>query len=271
MNLLQRMTGSRSPKLERPLKALTGYLLQGSGFSEWLQVRRSNYRIPFFCRSNVALTLWVNPDVIDRAEEFAFECLKPGDTLIDVGANIGCVTAAGALAVDESGRVLSIEAHPRTFAHLQKTVELNRFSNVTTLNIAVGLEPGTVSFTDERRKDDNNRVSLSGGSLQVPCHRLSDLVQQHGLSRIALLKIDVEGFEMQVLRGAAEILNRVECLYVEVLEHTLQRFGGSSAELFTFLQDQGFTCFRFINDPDNIVAFADAARAQRWQSELMPV
>lgn len=271
MNLLQRIARSNSPKLERPFRALSGYLLQNAGLSERFHLRRSQYAVPFFARSNVALTLWVNPSVVDPAEEFVYDFLKPGDTFVDVGANIGCVTAAGALATGHGGRVLAIEAHPRTFQYLRKTVAVNHFQNVTMLNVAVGAEKGVLRFSDEKRKDDNNCVSPDQSrGLEVPCVPLGDILQEHQIDRISLLKIDVEGFEMQVLRGAGATLDRVDCLYVEVLEHTLARFGSSSKELISFLKARGFRCFRFRNDDSNVVAFSPRVSIARWQDEILP-
>lgn len=272
MNLLQRIIGSESPKLEKPLKAFAGYLLQGSGLSDRIHLKRSQYTVPFFAKSNVALTLFVNPDFIDRAEEFVYDFLKSGDTLIDVGANIGCVTAAGSLAVGDSGRVFSIEPHPQTFLHLQQTVQINHCTNVICLNVALGEDTGVVRFTDEKRKDDNNRVSLdSSAGMQVPCVTLASLIDEHRLARVAMLKIDVEGFEMHVLRGAESVLNRVDCLYVEVLEHTLQKFGSSGAELIGLLRSHGFSCYHFKDDRSNVVAFAGHVSSGKWQKELVAV
>ena len=127
----------------------------------------------------MALTLWVNPSVIDRAEEFVYGFLKPGDTFIDVGANIGCVTAAGSLAVGENGAVFSVEPHPQTFKYLQKTVELNNCRNVKIFNTALGAEAGVVNFSDERRKDDSNCVAKNSASgIRVPCTTLASLVEE---------------------------------------------------------------------------------------------
>ena len=272
MNLLQKIARSDSPKLERPFKALWGYFLQGTGLSERMTLRRSQYTVPFFARSNMALTLWVNPNVVDRAEEFVYDFLKPGDTLIDVGANIGCVTAAGSLAVGDGGQVLSIEPHPQTFKHLQKTVAINHCSNVQCLNVALGSEVGVLNFTDEPRKDDNNCVSLNSDSgITVPCVTLSSLVDEHVTSRIAVMKIDVEGFEMHVLQGATSILNRVDSIYIEVLEHMLQKFDSSSAAVFELLQSHGFRCFFFKDDRSNVVAFADHVPLREWQRELVAI
>jgi len=272
MNLLQKFAHSESPKLKRPFRAIWGYALQNSGFSEHIQMKRSQYTVPFFAKSNMALTLWVDPNHVDRAEEFVYDFLKPGDTFIDVGANIGCVTASGSLAVGETGHVFSVEPHPQTFKHLQKTIAINQCTNVTSLNMALGAVAGIVNFTDERRKDDNNCVALNAESgIKVPCGTLTSLVNEHSISRIAVMKIDVEGFEMHVLRGAEAILHKVDSIYIEVLEHTLQKFGSCSAEVFKLLQSQGFRCFYFKDDRSNVVAFAQHVAVGSWRSELVPI
>ncbi len=228
--------------------------------------------MPFFSRSNVALTLWVDTQVIDPVEEFAVEYLTEGDTFIDVGANIGCVTAAGSVTVGASGCVYAIEAHPRTFSYLQKTVSLNNATNVSCINVALGATEGKVCFTDERRKDDNNRVSQDGSSgLEVPCVPLHSLVRANSIDRIALLKIDVEGFEMHVLRGAESILPQVDCMYIEVLDHTLRKFGSSAEEVMDFVRSQGFELYRFRKDDMNIVAVSPRAKSRRVFQELKPL
>lgn len=272
MNLLQKMVRSNSPKLEHPIRAMAGYVLQNVGLSERLRLQRSGYQVPFFSRSNVALTLWVDTEVIDPVEEFVVEYLSAGDVLVDVGANIGCVTAAGSVTVGPRGKVIAIEAHPRTFACLQKTVAINRADNVTCLNVALGATEGTVCFTDERRKDDNNRVIPGGSSgLEVPCLPLTTVVQSHGIDRISLLKIDVEGFEMQVLRGAESILARTDCICIELLDHTLRKFGSSADQVKAYLRAQGFQLFRFRSDEMNVAAVSPRAMSRRVVSELKPL
>jgi FkbM family methyltransferase len=272
MNLLQKIIRSDSPKLKQPFRALCGYALQNSGCSERIRLKRAQYTVPFFAKSNMALTLWVDPDVVDRAEEFIDSVLKPGDTLIDVGANIGCVTIAGSIAVGEKGRVFSVEPHPRTYQHLQKTVAINHCRNVTTLNVALGSKSGVVNFTDERRRDETNHVAVgSDYGIEVPCIPLSSLVEQYSISRISALKIDVEGFEMHVLGGAEAILNRVDCICIEALDHTLQKFESSADSVLSFLRSHRFRCFYFKDDRNNIIGFAPHVPLNDLQKDLTAI
>ena len=268
----RRLVKSDSPKLRRPIKALAGYLLQRSGLSELLRISRGNYKVPFFGKSNVALTLWVDPEYVDRAEEFVTSYLSKGDLLVDAGANIGCISLAGSRVVGDGGRVIAVEAHPRTFRYLKTTVEDNGCKNIECLNVALGSDAGFLEITDEQRRDDSNRVLLDGESgITVRCERLSDIFSEYGVGHVNLLKIDVEGFELQVLRGAEPILDRVDCIYVEVLDHRLRDFGASSVELLALLRVHGFQCFYFEDDRCNVVALAKAASIADWRNRLTTV
>jgi hypothetical protein len=82
-----------------------------------------------------------------------------------------------------------------------------------------------------------------------------------------LLKIDVEGFGMQVLRGADAILDRVDCIYIEVLEHTLRKFEASTSDVLALLKSHGFKCYYFKDDRSNVVAVTDKEQRGSLESE----
>ncbi len=137
-----------------------------------------------------------------------------------------------------TGHVTGIEAHPRTFRFLEENVLLNKSSNVTVIHSAAGDETGTVRFSDSRY-DDMNQVDH--GSLEVPIHRLDDLVSTR--EPIALLKVDVEGYERHVFRGAPRLLAKAVCVYFEVGEKMCAEFGYTPKEIITDIKNQGFHLF----------------------------
>jgi FkbM family methyltransferase len=173
-----------------------------------------------------------------EALDFFSRYLRAGDKVIDVGANIGDVTQVSSLAVGSSGRVWSIEPHPKIFRYLQGNLALNRTTNVVAINTAVGEFQGELKFGNQRR-DDMNKVG--GGDIKVRVRQLDDVVEDGG--PFALLKIDVEGYELFVLRGGRSVLERSECVYVEVSENLFGTFGYKVADLFTFLESEGFLLF----------------------------
>jgi FkbM family methyltransferase len=183
--------------------------------------------------------LWVSPE--RRTEDLEFFCayLKPGDRVIDVGANIGDTVLTSAMQVGPNGRVWAIEPHPRTYSYLLSNLELNHVNNVETINCAVGTSSGEVLFADDRR-DDMNRVGV--GSLTVGLQRLDDLVKCR--DRIALLKVDVEGYEKPVFDGAAEIFAKTCSIYFEVSKRHFSWFGYKMSDVLELLKSRGFLLFR---------------------------
>jgi len=269
MPLLNRLLRSDSPKLARPAKGLLGFLIQQSRLFQHLRIRRDGYLLPFYSGSNVALTYWTVPELVDPTEAFVRSLLRPGDAFVDVGANVGTISALAAGLVGEAGRVVAIEPHPRTFAYLQRTIAANELTNVVCLQRACGAAPGVVGLTDQRRKDDNNRVDETGSGRAVQMVTLGSVLRDLSLDTVSLLKIDVEGFEGEVLRGLGSEASRVAALYVEVIEANAHRFGDSVSALTTMLHALGFACFRNAADSTNLVALSNvdqlaAVGAEAW-------
>ncbi|MGA2887234.1 MAG: FkbM family methyltransferase [Terracidiphilus sp.] len=133
--------------------------------------------------------------------------------VIDVGANMGVHTVPLAKELARQGRsMLAFEPQPVIFQQLCANLALNGLMNVQAFPYACGSKPGVVSFTapDYRREGNFGGVSMSaqGGIFSVvtaPCHPLDEIVQE---AQVALIKIDVEGFELEVLKGAKDVVAR---------------------------------------------------------------
>lgn len=258
MKLVQRIFRSDSTKLRHPLRAAAGYAMQRTGLSGFLALTRTGYRIPFHANSNLALTLWADPEWDDPAERFAAAFLTPGDIVIDAGANIGTFSSMAATCVGMHGAVHAIEAHPDTFESLRKTIALNRFGNVQCHNLALTAHTGMARISNLGRKDDNNHLvteaHAGAAGVEVRAMTLADLACQFGLERIDLLKIDVEGHEISVLEGLGSHAGQVQCVHVEALDRTLARYGRKLADLRDWFIANGFSLWRMRGDADNLVA-----------------
>lgn len=130
--------------------------------------------------------------------------LRPGMSVIDVGANIGIHTLAMAAAVGPDGRVYAFEPGGESYGALVDNIELNGFSTVIPQRIALGREDGEMTLLDH---PDASRRSLAarGTGERVQVKRLDDAIPSDA-SPISLLKIDTEGADGLVLEGAARIL-----------------------------------------------------------------
>jgi FkbM family methyltransferase len=142
----------------------------------------------------------------EREQTALFEQLiRPGDTVLDVGANIGYYTLLAAVLVGPTGRVHSFEPEPRNAGFLRRHAEINRMRRVTVQQAAVSDRAGTARF--DFGSGSGTGHLADAGALEVRTLRLDDYCAEHGLAPSAV-KIDVEGAEMSVLQGARGMLER---------------------------------------------------------------
>jgi len=232
---------------KRPLKYLIMRALKATHLCLLFHIDRNSYRLRFY-PSVLSGDLWYEPDLRTEDEFFFKRYLRPGDCLIDIGANIGQLALLASCAVGQSGHVIAFEAHPRIFKYLQGNVRLNRARNVLLYNCAVGNDDGTVGFSD-RNLDDVNAVVSSGDCIHIGVCRLDSLPIDRPL--IELLKVDVEGFEKFVFEGAERILQKTKCIYFESWEGNFQHYGYCCHDLFALLRGSGFEIFR-LRAPDTV-------------------
>jgi FkbM family methyltransferase len=171
---------------------------------------------------------------------------------VDVGANVGQWTTALAAAYPHSP-VLAFEPTPSALDLLRHNIGLNHLSNVQAFGVALADKNGIDSFQVARRGSILNHLMpdattpLTGvynnvATISVETVRLDDFCRNQGIDRIGFLKIDVEGAEVRVLRGAEGLLRRqaIDVIYIEVEPGNLVRFGESRETLAAVLMDAGY-------------------------------
>lgn len=172
-------------------------------------------------------------DSYDQSGEFA---IRPQDTVIDVGANIGAFTIVAARAAS-SGRVYAVEPSSANFVLLNENVRLNQLENVKTLNLALSASDGSavLHFGGECPS-----LHFESGveTETVATRSLESLLNAEGLSRVDLLKLDCEGAEFDILLNASEnALSRVHKIVMEYHNVSLEKNHKVLAE---FLRRHGF-------------------------------
>lgn len=137
--------------------------------------------------------------------------LRPGMTFIDAGANMGYFTLLGAKLVGRSGTVIAIEPAPENYAYLRRSIELNGYSQVRALPIALGDHAGTgqlqilplsTAHTFTQLKPQYSNLP----KVEVPIATLDSVVADQKLEHVDMVKIDVQEWEEEVLRGATNTL-----------------------------------------------------------------
>jgi len=177
------------------------------------------------------------------------EILKSGDTYVDVGANIGYHTLIARHHVGPQGVVHAVEPQPYNADRILENWRCNNFENITVHVAAAGSEPGFISLPQQPA---TGRSQLSLGqnestpqlSFRVPVVRLSSVLAS--LNKIRLLKIDVEGFEEQVLAGLGEEFSKIENVILEILPVVLAKDPESFSVLRLLLENR-FTQWRTVN------------------------
>ncbi|WP_159079248.1 MULTISPECIES: FkbM family methyltransferase [unclassified Plantactinospora] len=140
---------------------------------------------------------------------------QPGDTVLDIGAGVGGEVRLFSRLVGPEGRVVSIEAHPRTFRCLTRTVAENGLTNVTTLQCAVVGRPGPVLIEDDPELHIRNGLTSDpAAGVLVPGRTLEEILTTLDVRRVDLLKMNIEGAEAAVLAGSTGALDRVRHLVV---------------------------------------------------------
>jgi FkbM family methyltransferase len=170
--------------------------------------------------------------------------LSQGGTYIDVGAHVGFHALVARSLVGTSGRVIAVDPQPYNCEKILTNCRLNAFNNVTVYVAAAGDRSGTVTLNAQPLKD-KARLTLSGNNSHdtgeafiVPLMRLDDLIAESKLERIDLLKIDVEGYELAVLRGLGNTISIVRAIILEVLPDTPLNI---ASEIASHLAGAGFS------------------------------
>jgi FkbM family methyltransferase len=144
---------------------------------------------------------WLGSLERDKLARFAAS-LRPSSTVWDIGANVGLFTLPAALGVGPQGQVVAFEPFPANLDFLDRHVALNRLSNVTVVRAAVGAETGWLTMSEGSSRSEFH--ADPDGTWQLPAVRLDGWRSASGTEAPAVVKIDVEGAEADVLAGGAE-------------------------------------------------------------------
>ncbi len=165
-------------------------------------------------KSIITMVVLAEGDWCEEEMEFWRYWLKPGMTVIDVGANAGVYTFSAAQRVGPSGRVYAIEPFSKCVQYLETTKHLNQLEWVTICQGAASNSRGKVRLYLSPRSELNKLVidnEVETAALpfeEVTAFPLDDLIKQEYLSQVDWLKIDAEGHELQVLQGSERLLEQ---------------------------------------------------------------
>jgi len=252
-------------------------------FHHVLDIKRCSFPDgPIRVRNRFGLRMWVKPnDLIGRqifytgawepdiAEHF-YDSVRPGDTVVDLGGNIGQYTLLAAKRVGLSGKVFSVEPSSLADTLLRDNVNLNSLENVQILKMAawssngwLTLKPGaedncgTAEVCEEREANEG---------IRVPARRIAEVLREYGCTRIDVVKLDIEGAELPALKGMSELFDGhpPRAVYCELLRANLT--DEVYDEHCRFFSDRGYKGWVF--SEDGLIPFDASAISPQFEGML---
>ncbi len=251
-------------------KLLTLPLIQNSGLNYWIVrkivprrfqyppqsfrfVRRNNIWFKLDISQHIEYSIFYN-SIEDSSRKKLYSLLKTGFTVLDIGTNIGEVLLNIASKIGPAGKIYGFEPNPPIFERLLTNISLNNFKNISVFKLGLSHEnkdfqlyeilPENLGATRILDKDD-------GISSKTTIHtiKVDDFVTENNITKIDLIKIDVEGFELFVLMGASEVLKKWKpVLFIELIDshQKIHHFG--ARQLVEYLISFGYRCYRADNN-----------------------
>jgi FkbM family methyltransferase len=190
----------------------------------------------------LALHRWGLMGKTDRT--FYESQIKTGMTVVDVGANQGLYTLLFSRLVGSHGTVIAFEPEPDMFAALERNCRVNRTANIEAHRQAAGAGAGTAVLSRSLVHGGDNcladrHVENLSRRVEVPVIPLDDVVRDRPVD---FVKIDVQGWEMEVIRGMTGTLERNAALriYFEYWPRGLELAGSAPLDVLAFLHERGF-------------------------------
>lgn len=231
-------------------------------------IRRGNERI--ICRLSdwIPWNIFIHGCYISEAgyESFMLDKAAGAELILDVGANIGyySIQFSGAA----RGKVYSFEPMSYQFTILERNIELNGLANVIPMKRIVSNSSGMkrIYFSGSENTGASSLVKETGQFEDVPALTIDEFCESNKIGQIDVMKIDVEGHELEVLQGMKKCLKQqsVRHLFVEISGENLEKAGSSTKELCAFLEGSGYHAYSIktggtkpyrIGDDESLVYF----------------
>jgi FkbM family methyltransferase len=212
----------------------------------WSQV------LPYFDEKRGLFDYW-GQDVGDL--RFLWRILKPGMVFMDIGAYHGIYSVVAGKKLQGNGTVVAFEPSPREYRRLRMHLRWNGISYARAESLALGATVARTKFF-QVASGDTTRNGLrppdsddSVTEISVDTVSLDQYVASHALERVDVIKLDVEGGEIEVLRGAGAVLAKFRpVLICEVLDATTHTWGYEAREIIAALREQGYDWFDLNED-----------------------
>jgi FkbM family methyltransferase len=182
----------------------------------------------------------------EKAKELLIELAEKDDVVLDIGANIGETSLRLAQKVQSNGKVFAFEPAQINYKQLQKTLSLNNLKHITAYPLGIGASEGKLTlYTIDQHNKGKNKIAdnepVGARNEAIELTTIDRFVQNHQLENVDLIKIDIEGYEMNALQGGQETLKKFRPkLFIEVDNQNLFEQEASAKELFNYLMAHNY-------------------------------
>ncbi len=209
--------------------------------------------------------------VYEKAESRWFQSVcHPGMTFLDVGANIGYYTALGSHLVGLKGKVISVEPDPESFSYLEQTISANNSNNVLAFQVAASDKKTHLPLYISTENRGDNRLYASSEDrteILVKAQPLDELLFEHDIDHVDLIKIDVQGYEPKVIEGLKKTISRSPqiVLITEFWPKGITDAGADAKVFLDNLRNLGLTLYELKSDGEISEIYDDYNLISRYQ------
>ena len=206
----------------------------------------------------ISWDLLVNGIREPKSTRFLPNEIKPGMNVLEAGANIGYYLIQEARMVGEEGHIYAFEPDPNNIDLLNKNIALNEITNVTFNPAALGNQEGKIKFNLADRGNLSGFTFETDKSVDVQMYKGDEILKG---KRIDYVRMDVEGFELEILKGLENLLKEsVKGLFIEIHPTYLLEHGSSLEHFLGWLDERGFKIVKAFSDYDwNSAEFDNAS------------
>ena len=235
-----------------PLMPVNVAFMRGTtrlGFTIQLDTDRSVHQQILIC---------LRQGLLYEAETSDFFCkiLRPGDAFIDVGAHIGFFTLLASVLVGSTGHVEAFEPEQSNFDQLTANLQRNQLTNTRTHQLGLWSEAGEATFYVHIKRNDGAHCLFDHGDPEtradaevrtIPLQTLDQMLVDAPFERVRCLKVDAEGAETGIFRGATRLLSRkaVDFVVCEYNSFCLRKMGTDEMAMRGALAEYGYDCYGF--------------------------
>lgn len=223
------------------------------GDSNIIKYWKGGLKIKCYLDSFLARLIYLE-DFENTEIDFINNFLKEGDIFIDIGSNIGLFSLNASVKVGPRGKIVSFEPTPVTYNRLIENINLNGFNNIKPFQIAISdkTEKKQLLISKDGYDAWNSFGMPTRGAnlekVEVVCYKIDEIDKiDSDFHKASLIKIDIEGWELNALKGGAEFFSKPDAptLLIEFTDDNAKNAGTSCREIYLFLQQLGYQMYEY--------------------------